>query len=111
MDSDAATATAAAQDTRALGTAECLAVGCLADTEAVAHIAIGWLQTAACSAVVDTAVVIAADVGGWCGAAQCETIGCSTDTETAVVATGWLLSAGCFASVDSAVVVAADVHV
>ena len=109
VDSDAATATAAAQDTRALGAPEYLSVGCSADTEAVAHIAIGWLKTAVCFASVDSALVIAADVGGWCGAAQCETIGCSIDTE-AVVAIGWLLSAGCFASVDSAVVVADDVH-
>ena len=88
-----------------------MTVGCSTDTEIAVDVAIECLRTAVCSSVVDSAVVVAADVGGWCGAAQCKTVDCLSDTEAAVVAIGWLRSAGCFASVDSAVVVAADVHV
>ena len=110
VDSDAATATAAAHDTQALGAAECLSVGCSADTEAVAHIAIGWLRTDVCSSVVDSAVVAAADAVGWSGAARAEKVGCSTDDgEVAVVAIGWLQTAAWSAVVDSAVAIAAEV--
>ena len=87
-----------------------MTVGCSTDTQIAADVAIECLRTAVRSSFADSALAIAADVGGWCGAAQCNTVDCSTDTEAAV-AIGWLRSAGCFALVDSAVVVAADVHV
>ena len=110
VDSDAATATAAAHDTRALGAAECLSVGCSTDTEIAVDAAIECLRTAVCSLVVDSAVVAAADAVGWSGAAQAEKVGCSTDdTEVAVAAIGWLQTAAWSAVVDSAVAVAADV--
>ena len=90
VDSDAATATAAAHDTQALGAAECLTVGCSTDTEAAVDVAIGWLRTDVCSSVVDLAVVAAADAVGWSGAALAAEVGghrgaaeCLTDAAAA----------------------------